>query len=209
MRILKGLVIGLGLIGLFVLIGLLLGYYLYSLTPEIQTKITPVLPDEKSALAFEEKLASFKAEINEASQNNQKKEVNLQLSEKEINSKLSKELAKAKASPEGKPLIERMIINLRNSNGGEFLVYAELEVPGINAKTGLVGQIRIVNDKPRLVVTDFNLGKLPLPKSTNQRIEQLLNVLVNLEMSDFPITITSVEIKSRQITITGLTRPTK
>jgi hypothetical protein len=82
-------------------------------------------------------------------------------------------------------------------------------VPGINAKTGLVGQIRIVNDKPRLVVTDFNLGKLPLPKSTNQRIEQLLNVLVNLEMSDFPITITSVEIKSRQITITGLTRPTK
>ncbi|MCL6494503.1 MAG: type I-C CRISPR-associated protein Cas8c/Csd1, partial [Ignavibacterium sp.] len=128
---------------------------------------------EKSALAFEEKLTSFKAEIEEATQNNQKKEVNLQVTEKEINSKLSKELAKAKASPDGKPIIEKMIVNLRNSNGGEFVIYAELEVPGINAKVGLIGQIEMVNDKPRLVVTDLNLGKLPLPKSINRRAEQL------------------------------------
>ncbi len=209
MRILQGFVIGLGLIGMLALFGLLLGYYLYSLTPQIQTRITPVLPDEKSALAFEEKIATFKSEIEEAMENNQKKEVNLQINEKEINAKISKEIAKAKANPNGKPLIEKMMVNLRNSNGGEFLVYAELEVPGVNAKTGIIGHIRMVDDKPKIVVTDFNLGKLPLPKSLNQRVEQLLNIVVNIELADLPLTVTNVEIKNRQVTVTGLTRPAR
>lgn len=209
MRILKGLIIVLGFLGMLALFGLLLGYYLYSLTPQIQTRITPVLPDEKSALAFEEKIAAFKIEIAEAVENNQKKEVNLQVNEKEINAKLTKELAKAKASPNGKPLIEKMIVNLRNSNGGEFLVYAELEVPGINAKTGIIGHVKMMNDKPRIVVTDFNLGKLPLPKALNQRVEQLLNIMVNIELADLPLTVTNVEIKNRQLTVTGLTKPAK
>jgi len=191
------------------LFGLVLGYYLYSLTPEIQTKVTPVLPDEKSALAFEEKIATFKGEIEGAVESNQKKEVNLQINEKEINAKLSKELAKAKANPNGKPLIEKMIVNLRNSNGGEFLVYVELEAPGVNAKTGIIGHVKMVDDKPRIVVTDFNLGKLPLPKSLNQRVEQLLNIVVNIRLADLPLTVTNVEIKNRQITITGLTRPAR
>ncbi len=207
MRILKGLIVALGLIGLLALFGLLLGYYLYSLTPQIQTRITLVLPDEKSALAFEEKIATFKSEIEEAVENNQKKEVNLQINEKEINAKLTKELAKAKASSNGKPIVEKMIVNLRNSNGGEFLVYAELEVPGINAKTGLVGHVKMVNDRPKIVVTDFNLGKLPLPKALNQRVEQLLNIMVNIELADLPLTVTNVEIKNRQLTVTGLTKP--
>ncbi|GEM_PF-349237 len=209
MRVLRSLVICLGLIGMLALFGLVLGYYLYSLTPEIQTKVTPVLPDEKSALAFEEKIATFKGEIEGAVESNQKKEVNLQINEKEINAKLSKELAKAKANPNGKPLIEKMIVNLRNSNGGEFLVYVELEAPGVNAKTGIIGHVKMVDDKPRIVVTDFNLGKLPLPKSLNQRVEQLLNIVVNIRLADLPLTVTNVEIKNRQITITGLTRPAR
>lgn len=209
MRIFKSLIIALGLMGMLALFGLLLGYYLYSLTPQIQARIVPVLPDEKSALAFEEKIATFKNEIKEAVENNQKKEVNLQITEKEINAKLTKELAKAKASSNGKPFIEKMIVNLRNTNGGEFLVYAELEVPGINAKTGIVGFVKMVDDKPRILVTDFNLGKLPLPKALNHRVEQLLNIIVNIELADLPLTITNVEIKNRQLTVTGLTKPAK
>lgn len=209
MRILQGFIIGLGLIGVLALFGLLLGYYLYSLTPQIQTKIIPVLPDEKSALAFEEKIASFENEIEDAVENNQKKEVNLQVSEKEINAKLSKELAKAKARPNGKPLIKNMLINLRNSNGGEFLIYAELEVPGVNAKTGIVGHVKMVDEKPRIVVTEFNLGKLPVPGGLNQTIEQLLNIMVGIKLADLPLTITNVEIKNRQLTVTGITKTAK
>ncbi len=207
MSLLRGLVVALGLIGILVLIILLAGYYLYSLTPQIQTKVTPILPDEKAALSFEEKIASFEIEIEDAVSAGQKKEVNLQVTEKEINAKISKELAKAKST--GKPLIEKMIVNLRNSNDGEFLIYAELEVPGINAKTGLIGRVAIVNDKPRVVVSDLDLGKLPLPESLNNTIEQLLNFVVDIKLADLPLTVTSVEIKNRQITITGLTKTVK
>lgn len=207
MNLLRGLVVALGLIGMLVLAALLTGYYLYSLTPQIQTKVTPILPDEKAAISFEEKIASFKIEIEDAVSAGQKREINLQVTEKEINAKVSKELAKAKST--GKPLIEKMIVNLRNSNNGEFLVYAELEVPGINAKTGLIGRVAIVNDKPRIMISDLDLGKLPLPESLNSTAERLLNFVVDIKLADLPLTITSVEIKNRQITITGLTKTIK
>lgn len=207
MRIFRAIVITLGMVGILVLLGLLFGYYLYALTPEIQTRLVPVLPDEKAALSFEEKIASFKAEIEEAADTGQKKEVNLQLTEKEINAKISKELAKAKS--EGKPLVEKMIVNLRGNNDGQFLVYAQLEVPGINAKTGMVGQIKVVDGKPRIALSDFDLGKLPLPSFFHKRVEQLLNIFIDIELANLPLKITNVEIENRQLFITGLAGVTK
>lgn len=94
MRLIRALIMTIGVIGILVAFALLLGYYLYSLTPWIQTKLTPVAVSAEAAQSFDQKLSSLKSEIEAAVNAGQKKEVTLVITDKEINSKLTQIRAK-------------------------------------------------------------------------------------------------------------------
>jgi hypothetical protein len=81
-----------------------------------------------------------------------------------------------------------------------------LDAPVIDAKTGTIGRVEIADGKPKVVIDEFNLGKLPLPESAKARVEQLANIMVSLQLADIPLDITSVQIQDRQLTITGTTK---
>ncbi|UCH51999.1 MAG: hypothetical protein JSV54_04480 [Chloroflexota bacterium] len=200
MRLIKGLIMVIGIIGILVTGTLLIGYYLYSLSPPIQSKMIPILPSPDAAQSFDQKINSAKDEIDAAVNAGQTKEITLTITDKEVNSKLI-EIRAAGELPARDASI--------NFGNDQFLAYAVVDTPGINAKTAMIGQVEIVNGYPKIVIEDFNLGKLPLPESADRRVEQLLNVLVRLQLGDMPLEITDIQINNHELTVTGTTKTGK
>jgi len=201
MRLIKGLIMAIGVIGVMVIVALVIGYYLYSLSPPIQAKVIPVAVSADASQSFDQKLDALKGQIKAAVDAGEKKQVSLVITEKEINSKLVQMLAEGEL-----PSLKRVLINFGD---GYFLTYAVVDTPGINAKTGSMGRVEIIEGKPKVVIDEFNLGKLPLPKSINRRVEQLMNIIVSLQLPDVSLDITGVEIKNHQLTVTGTTKTAK
>jgi len=184
-----------------VIVALIIGYYLYSLSPRIQEKMIPVAVSADAAQSFDQKLDALESQIKAAVDAGESKQVSLVITENEINSKLVQMLAEGELSP-----LKRVLINLGD---GYFLTYAVVDTPGIDAKTGSMGRVEIIEGKPKVVIDEFNLGKLPLPKSINRRVEQLMNIIVSLQLPEMSPDITGVEIKNHELTVTGTTKTTK
>jgi len=201
MRLIKGLIMVIGIIGVMVIVALVIGYYLYSLSPPIQSKVIKVMGSQEAVQSFDQKLDALESQIKAAVDAGENKEVSLIITEKEINSKLSLMLAESELQP-----LEGVLINFGD---GYFLTYAVVDTPGIDAKTGLEGRVEIIEGEPKIVIDEFNLGKLPLPKSVDKRVEQLLNIIVSLQLPEVSLDITSVEIKDHQLTVTGTTKTAK
>jgi hypothetical protein len=200
MRLIKGLIMAIGMIGIVVILVLVTGFYLYSLSPPIRAKVIPIIPSVDAYQSFDQKLDAVDTEIKAAVQAGEKRELNLVITEKEANSKLAQMLA------EGQLPLKRILINFGD---GYFVTYAVVDAPVIDAKTGIIGRIEVADGKPKVVITEFNLGKLTLPESAKGRVEQLVNILVSLQLSDVPVDITYVEFNDHQLTVTGTTRTGK
>jgi hypothetical protein len=198
MRLIKGIIMVIGVIGVMVIVALIIGYYLYSLSPQIQEKMIPIAVSADAAQSFDQKLDALESQIKAAVDAGESKQVSLVITESEINSKLVQMLAEGELSP-----LKRVSINLGD---GYFLAYAVVDTPGIDAKTGAMGRLEIIEGKPKVVIDEFNLGKLPLPKSIDGRAEQLLNIIVSLQLPEMSPDITSVEIKNHELTVTGTTK---
>lgn len=179
---------------------MIVGYYLYSLSPRIQERIAPIAVGADEAQSFDKKFDSLQEQIKEAVGKGQKEEVSLVITEKEVNSKLVQMLA------EGELPLKKILINFGD---GYFLTYVEFASPIGDAKTAAMGRFEIVDGKPKVVLSEFDLGRVPLPKSTKGRVEQVLDILVSLELADFQVDITDVQIKNHQLTITGTTKVAK
>jgi len=201
MRLIKGLIMVIGVIGVMVIFTLLIGYYLYSLSPRIQARLIPVAVSADAVQSFNQKLDELEGQIKAAVGAGENREVSLIITENEINSKLVQMLAEGEL-----PLLKRILINFGD---GYFLTYAVVDTPGIDAKTGLMGRVEIVEGEPEIVIDEFNLGKLPLPKSVDKRVEQLVNIIVTLQLPEVSLDITSAEIKNHQLTVTGITKTAK
>ena len=200
MRVIKALIMAIGIIGILVTGFLLIGYYLYSLSPPIQSQMVPTGQSSDAVKSFDQKISSTKDEIDAAVGAGQKKEVTLTITDKEVNSKLIELRAKGEL-----PVRDASV----NFGDGQFLAFAVVDIPGIDAKTAVTGKVEIVDGFPKIVVTDFNLGKLPLSESADKRAEQLLNVVTRLQLSDVPLETTDIQIEDHQITLTGITKTGK
>ena len=195
MRLIRGFITVVGIIGILVIIALTMGYYLYSLRPWIQAKMTPVAVTAEAAQSFDQKFEALEMEIHQAIAAGEEREAALVITEKEVNSKLVEVLA------EGDLPFDQILVNFRE---GRFLIYAVADVPGVAVRTGAIGRIQVVNGDLEIVLEDFDLGKLPLPQAVNGGVEKLLDIMVKLKLADVPLEITDVEISDRELTASGL-----
>ncbi|MCJ7515706.1 MAG: hypothetical protein MUO89_07065 [Dehalococcoidia bacterium] len=198
MRLIRGLIMAIGIIGILVVIALITGFYLYSLSPSILGRAVPVNVTADAAQSFDDKLKSLDTQIKADVEAGQKREENLVITESEANSKLAQMLAEGQL-----PLKRGSLINFGD---GYFLAYVVVDAPVIDAKMGAIGRIEIKDGKPRVIIEEFNLGKLPMSVSAKARVEQLANIMVSLQLSDLPLDLTSVQIQDHQITISGTTK---
>jgi hypothetical protein len=194
-RLIRGFITVVGIIGILVIIALIMGYYLYSLRPWIQAKMTPVAVTAEAAQSFDQKFEALEMEIHQAIAAGEERETALVITEKEVNSKLVEVLA------EGDLPFDQILVNFRE---GRFLIYAVADVPGVAARTGAIGRIQVVNGDLEIVIEDFDLGKLPLPQAVNGGVEKLLDIMIKLKLADVPLEITDVEISDRELTASGL-----
>lgn len=195
MRLIRGCITVLGIIGILVIIALVMSYYLYSLSPWIRAKMTPVAVSAEAAQSLDQKFEALETEIDEAIAAGEERETALVITEKEVNSKLVEVLA------EGDLPFDQILVNFRE---GRFLIYAVADVPGVAARTGAIGRIQVVNGDLEIVIEDFDLGKLPLPQAVNGGVEKLLDIMVKLKLADVPLEITDVEISDRKLTASWL-----
>jgi hypothetical protein len=195
MRLIRGCITVVGIIGILVIIALVMGYYLYSLRPWIQAKMTPVAVSAEAAQSLDQKFEVLETEFDEAIAAGEERETSLVITEKEVNSKLVEVLA------EGDLPFDQILVNFRE---GRFLIYAVADVRGVAARMGAIGRMQVVNGDPEIVIEDFDLGKLPLPQAVNGGIGEVLDVMVRLKLADLPLEITDVEISNRELTVSGL-----
>lgn len=202
MKAINTLLMVIGVIGIIIIAAVLMGFILFSLDPPIKSQlgVTPVSAD--ALKSFEQKITAFKQKIDAAVAAKERKEVSLMVTSEELNSKIVELLAQGEL-----PLKEARI----NFDDDLCKVYAVFNNPGINAKTGLAAQIVASKNNLKIVVVDFQLGRLPLPKSMVKSVGNILDVMFRMEgiTEDLPIDITGVTVADERLTIKGMTRQVK
>lgn len=202
MRVIQGIIMAIGVISILIAIAVAIGYFLFTLTPWLQARMIPVAVTAEAAKSFDQKLDGLRAETKKAIESGEKKEITLTITENEVNSKLLEALAEGKMPFK----LSKPLVNFRD---GRFLVYGILDTPGVPAKVAARGRIDVGNGSPKIVIEDFNLGKLPLPKGVAKRVEGITNIMVKLQLADWPLELTKVSITDRQLTFSARVKTVK
>lgn len=197
MRVIRGCVTIIGIVSVLAIVTVLMAYYLYSLSPRIRAQMVPVAVTAEAAQSLDQKIETLETEIDEAVAAGQEREMSFVVTEKELNSKLIELLA------EGELQLNEVLVNFRE---GYFLVYAVVDVPGVAARTGAKGRLQVVDGDAKVLLEDFDLGKLPMPQSANSGIEQLLDIMISLKLADLPLELTGIEINNGELTASGLVK---
>lgn len=200
MRAINTLLIVVGVIGIIVLMAAFTGFILFSLDPPIKTQLSAVSVSADALKSFDQKVASFKQKIEASIAAKEKKEVVLTITSEEINSKIVELVAQGEL-----PLKETLI----NFDNDLCKVYTVFNNPGVNAKLGFVAQLMVNKGNIKIVMVDFQVGRLPLQQSFIKSIGNILDVLVRMEGSteELQIDITGVTVADGRLTIKGMTKP--
>lgn len=187
-----------GAIALVVLLFLMTGLFLYSLSPAIKSELTVSPVSYDAAKSFDDKFDTFKDEVKNAVAADQKVDVSLKLTEEEFNSKIVEMLA------DGELPCRDLLVNFEDDY---VWLYAVMNNRGVDAKIGLIGQFDVVDGKVSVIVEDFFLGKLPITKSTDEKVGNLLDILWIMQnpFKDMPVKLTYIGIDKGSVIFEGVT----
>ncbi len=190
----------LGVIAIVAILGLVMSIVLFSLDPPIKNDLITVTVSAEALKSFEQKIGSFKKQAETAAEAKEKKQLTLSITNEEINSKIVEQLA------EGELPLKQMAINF---NEDVCKIYAVFNNPGIKAKVGLITQLTVQKNNIKLVVNDFQLGRLPLTKSVVKQMGNIADILVRLEgfTEDLPVEITSIAVEDELLILRVVTIP--
>lgn len=200
MRVISNILIVFGAIFIVFLIFLIIGYALFSFSPDIKSQMNITQGSADGLASYNTKVDAFQKEVQDASTANQTKDVTLSLTEDEINSKLNEMVAQEKLP------FQELSINLGDNVSW---IYFMANTPAGNAKVGLVLESNVVNNKIQSNVLKFQLGRLPLPKSFDNYAADQVNGFLNTQslFSDLPLVIKDISIVSKQLTLQVTTIP--
>jgi len=202
MKIISTFLMVIGVIGIIIIAAVLMGFILFSMDPPIKSQLSPTPVSADAVKSFDQKIVAFKQKIEAAAAAKERREVNLTITSEELNSKLVELLAQGEL-----PFKEAKI----NFDDNLCKMYSVFSNPGINAKTGLAAQLVASKGSLKMVVVDFQLGRLPLPKSMIKGVGNILDVMFRMEgiTEDLAIDVTGVTISDERLTIKGMTRLVK
>ncbi len=202
MRILQGFLIFMGVLAVLAIIALIVGYVLALLTPDMRTNMRPVVLSSEAVDSLTKKIDTVKKDAALAESTKTPKNVELVITEEEVNSTLVMMLA------EGYLPAKEMLVNF---NDGYLITYTSWNFPWFPMRTGLLSQIEVENGKPKIVVMDFFLGKLPMPDALDNGVQELANVILKLNapVEELKLNLKQVVISDGQMKISGTTRISK
>jgi hypothetical protein len=202
MKILQGFLIFMGVLAVLAIIALVVGYVMALLTPDIRANMRPVVLSSEAVDSLNQKLSDVKKATAAAEGSKTAKEIQLVITEEEVNSTIVMALA------EGTLPAKEMLVNF---NDGYLLTYTAWNFPGLPFKTGLIGTLDVEKGKPRFVIRDFYLGKLPVPDFVDAGVQEWINILfkLNAPMEELNFELKEVTIGDGQLKLAGTTKTGK
>ncbi|MGA2159545.1 MAG: hypothetical protein WB588_03750 [Dehalococcoidia bacterium] len=202
MKILQGFLIVMGALAVLAILAVIFSYVLALLTPDIRSNMREVIPSSEAVDSLNQKLDDLKTTCVTASSSDTKKDISLVLTEEEVNSALVMAMA------EGTLPAKKVLVNF---NDGYMLIYNTWSFPGLPIQTVIMGSLEVDNGKPTFLIKDFSLGKLPVPDSVDQGVQEIANILIrlNVPLQELKINLQDITISDGQIKITGVTGVTK
>jgi hypothetical protein len=199
-RIISNLLMAIGVIAILVFIFVMVGYGLFSSTPDMKAEIGEPVVSADAAASYAEKYKVFVNDVEDSAIEGVKKEVTVTFTNEEVSSKIVELVA------EGTFPFKDMRIGLKQ---GECWLYFVTDTFGANAKIGMILRPSVQSGDIHTEMVDFHIGKLPLPKSFDEDIAGFINVLVNMEnpANDLPLELTSIAIDDGSFTLKGMTQP--
>lgn len=202
MRILQGFLIFMGALAVLAIVALMVGYVLALLTPDIRSNMRPVMLSAEAVDSLNNKLSQMKKEAALAEGSKQVKNIELTVTEEEINSLIVMALA------EGTLPAREMLVNF---NDGYLLVYNSWSFAAGPVKTAVIGTFDIENGKPKFIIRDFYLGKVPVPQGVDLGIQDLVNIMIrmNSPIEEMRADLREITISEGQLKLSGTTRVIK
>ncbi len=167
MRILQGFLMFMGVLAVLAMIALVTGYVLSLLTPDIKSSLRPVVLSSEAVDSFNKKMADLTTQMSAAGTG----DISLTLTEEEINSTIVMALA------EGSIPAKEILINF---NDGYLVLYSAWNFTMFPVKTGLIGSFDVEDKKPKFLLTQVFVGKLPLPSGFNSGAQDITNIIIRL-----------------------------
>ena len=201
MRILQGFLIFMGALAVLAIVALVVGYVLALLTPDIRLNMRPVMLSAEAVDSLNNKLSEAKKEAALAD-GRQAKDIELTITEEEINSLIVMALA------EGTLPAREMLVNF---NDGYLLVYNSWSFPAAPVKTAVIGTLDVENGRPKFLIRDFYLGKVPVPQGVDQGVQDLINIVIrmNSQVEETRADVKEITISEGQLKLSGTTRVNK
>jgi hypothetical protein len=199
MKVLEGFLVFMGVLAVLAIIALIAGYVLALLTPDMRTNMRPVVLSSEAVDSLTKKLDAVKKEAAQAESTRTPKNVELTITEEEVNSTLVMMLA------EGFIPAKEILVNF---NDGYMVTYIAWNFPWFPMKTGLLSQVEVENGKPRIMVMDFFLGKLPVPNNVDSSVQELANIIakLNAPLDELKLNLKQVSISDGKLIMTGTTK---
>jgi hypothetical protein len=202
MKILQGFLIFMGALAVLFIIALIVGYVMALLTPDTRANMRPVVLSSEAVDSLNKKLSDVKKATAAAEGLKTAKDIQLVITEEELNSTIVMALAEGTL-----PARETLV----NFNDGYLLMYTSWNFPGLPVKTGIIGTLDAEKGKPRFVIREFYLGKLPVPDSVDGGVQDLVNILfkMNAPMEELNFDLKEVTIGDGQLILAGTTKTNK
>jgi len=202
MGILKGFLIFMGALAVLAIIALIVGYVLALLTPDIRSNMRPPGLSAESVDSFNKKLSDLKKETAVTDTTKPGKNIQLTITEDEVNSTIAMAVSES---------ILPADVMLVNFNDGYLLAYTKWNFPAAPVQTGIIGTFDIENGKPKFIIKDFYLGKVPVPQGFDVGIQDLINVVIkmNAPMEELRFDLKEITISEGQLKLAGTTKVIK
>jgi hypothetical protein len=199
MKALQGFLIIMGVIAVLAIMAVVVGYVMALLTPDIRSNMRPVVLSSEAVDSLNSKVDAFKKEAVGANNSKTQKNIELKVTEEEINSLIVMTLA------EGTLPAREMLVNL---NDGYLLTYNAWNFTGFPAKTAIMGSFDVQDGKPKFLVRDFFLGKLPVPAAMDKGVQDGANILIKLNapFQELKLDWKEVTISEGQLRLLASTR---
>ena len=189
MRLVRGVLIALGVLCIASCILLGVGFYFIAQPPLMESDMTMIIPNVADAQAFDGKIEDFGNTVGQASSGDV---VHLILTQEEATSKLVELLNWAALDTK----VEELCINFSD---GKILALAKIDV-GTLVSVGVVGAIKIdERGKPRIIVEKIDIGGgAVLPAGAT---DQVLGLVANKDiLTDY---IASLPVRASYVVIDG------
>jgi len=198
MKALKIFGIVIGSIVALVIILVVVVWILISRPSGIAAQVTPVASTAEASQSLDNKWNDFSNTVNQSKKGTQ---VSVTLTQEEVTSKIN-DAVKTVALPSGLT-VGKMSVNL---TAGKILLAADAKYLMFSAHAGMSAVVNIVNGQPLIVVTNIDMGSLPIPQSMKDQLKGLIPADTLIKTGQMAFEVQNVQIDNGQMVISGVKR---